>query len=137
MIRSLSTCTLLFCAACNGYSYVSLMAGDWAGTATDAAAGLGLMSASFTYDDEEEEYPFDGYAVLADYKYLVYEASSDKDGATISMLSELLNREMLLTNVVVEDEQMSGDYTVNICYGQEGADPAACNFPGSFDLDLQ
>lgn len=137
MIRTLSASALLFCTACNGYSYVSLMDGDWSGTATDAAAGLGLMSASFTYDEEEEEYPFDGYVTLADYRYLVHTAVSDKDGATVGMLSELLNRELLLTNVVVEDEQMSGDYTVNICYGQEAADPAACNFPGTFDLDLQ
>lgn len=122
---------------CSKDSAGDLFAGNWVGTATDAAGVAVPMLAAFTYDAEATP-SFSGSLQHADYLYNL-NGIVTKDGvATITAVAALRYIEM--TDATVEEETtMSGSMVVDVCYGLDttGLDPAACKLPGTFTMEKQ
>lgn len=129
---------LLSVAGCKSYPYVALLDGDWAGTANEQTGAAYALVAQFSYDEEEEKFPFQGQADMDGWIYTVYTAKSDKKAADIEMSNPLGVRYLKLLGVTVEDTNMKGDFEINQCYqtDPQGAGQG-CLLSGSFTAEMQ
>ncbi|MBX2800401.1 MAG: hypothetical protein KTR31_22165 [Myxococcales bacterium] len=137
MIRLLPAMLALPLVGCSNY-LVQQLDGVWAGTATDQTNTPVVMTADFTWDDEEQL--LGGQVDIGGWIYLVYAANSDNEYANVEMWLNTAARKVDLNKVGVDKEAMGGEYVVNTCWSEGGQtldDPALCLQTGSFDLEKQ
>jgi len=130
---------LLLAAACSQDPYIAQLSGNWSGDATNANDVTVKASAQFRYDEEADEArPFSGSLDIGGWIYVVDQASSDNQGATVDLVLNTEARACTIDATVEEDgatSTMQATYTIDLCYAQaKGQDPKNCTETGTLTL---
>lgn len=140
MNRLLLTLLCVMATGCAKGTYISLVDGNWTGSATGADGTPQPMTVNFTFNEDQGESGFlTGDADLGGWIYYLDKASSDKDYAQVGMILNTAARYLDLKDVLVEEDSMTGSYEVNICWSEAGQTPntagVVCVQPGTFSLN--